>query len=159
MPRVYLETSVVSYLTARPSRNEVTRVQQRLTRKWWRNDRGRYDIFTSRLIIEESSAGNAKQAGKRLNVLAKLPILELTDEAIALAEYLTKRGVLPEKASADAAHMAIATVHGMEFLLTWNCKHLANAHVRQKIEQVCRDASYSPALICTPQELTEVEYD
>jgi hypothetical protein len=159
MPRVYVETSVVSYLAARPSRNELIRVQQRLTRQWWRNDRKRYEIVASRLVVSEASAGNSAEAVKRLKLLDTLQILENTNAATAFAELLLQRGILPQKAAADALHLAIAVVNKVDFLLTWNCKHLANANIRKTIDKACQSASYPSVAICTPAELNEMKYD
>jgi predicted nucleic acid-binding protein len=154
--KVYIETTVVSYLTARPSRDVVIAGHQQTTHDWWQTCRDRFDLVASQLVVQEASAGGPEAARERLGVLATLTLLEVTEEASALAQELVKAEAVPEKAAEDALHIAIAVTNGVEYLLTWNCKHLANATMRTKIEEVCRSAGYEPAIICTPEELLEV---
>ncbi len=110
-------------------------------------------LYASDLVLREAAAGDAKAAARRLEVLAPLPLARVTDEAADLAAALLRAGGLPHQAGADALHIAVAAVHGLDYLLTWNCKHIANASLRGKIEAVCRAASFDPPVICTPQEL------
>ena len=152
-PSVYIETSLVSYLTARPSRDLLVAAHQQLTVVWWDEQRTRYELFTSQVVLAEARAGDPEAAQRRLAVLERLPLLDVADTAIALAARLVTEQALPAQAAQDALHLAIACVHGMEYLLTWNCTHLANARLRSRIEQVCRDAGYVPPIICTPEEL------
>jgi predicted nucleic acid-binding protein len=152
-PSVYIETSLVSYLTARPSRDLLVAAHQQLTVAWWDEHRTRYELFTSQVVLAEARAGDPDAAQRRLAVLERLPLLDVADTAIALAARLVTEQALPAQAAQDALHLAIACVHGMEYLLTWNCMHLANARLRSRIEQVCRDAGYVPPIICTPEEL------
>ena len=152
-PTVYIETSIVSYLTARPSRDLLVAAHQQLTVAWWDEHRTRYELFTSQVVLAEARAGDSEAAQRRLAVLERLPLLDVADTAIALAARLVTEQALPAQAAQDALHLAIACVHGMEYLLTWNCTHLANARLRSRIEQVCRDAGYVPPIICTPEEL------
>jgi predicted nucleic acid-binding protein len=152
-PTVYIETSIVSYLTARPSRDLLVAAHQQLTVAWWDEQRTRYELFTSQVVLAEARAGDPTATQRRLAVLERLPLLAVTDAAIALATMLVTRQALPAQAAQDALHLAIACVHGMQYLLTWNCTHLANARLRSRIEQVCRDAGYVPPIICTPEEL------
>lgn len=152
-PSVYIETSLVSYLTARPSRDLLVAAHQQLTVAWWDEHRTRYELFTSQVVLAEARAGAPDAAQRRLAVLERLPLLDVADTAIALAARLIIGQALPAQAAQDALHLAIACVHGMEYLLTWNCTHLANARLRSRIEQVCRDAGYVPPIICTPEEL------
>jgi len=107
-------------------------------------------------VVREASAGDSRAAQERLDSLATVTLLEVTEEAVALAQELLTAGAVPEKAAEDALHLAIAVTNGVEYLLTWNCKHLANATMRTKIEDVCRSAEYEPVIICTPEELLEV---
>lgn len=151
-PRVYLETTIPSYLTAWPSRDLVRAAHQQMTREWWVS-RGEFELFSSRLVIQECGAGDPQAAADRLKVLAGLPLLEQTSDAAGLAETLVREVPLPERAAADALHIAIATVNGMDYLLTWNCNHIANATLRPRIESACRAAGYEPPVICTPEEL------
>jgi predicted nucleic acid-binding protein len=153
--RVYLETSIISYLTARPSRDLVVAANQQLTQDWWQTRRQNFDLFISQLVIQEASAGDENAAQRRLQVIADIPLLKLNKDVAELAEKLVRGGVIPQKAVEDAFHIAIATIHGMDYLLTWNFKHIANAMMRYRIESLCRNEGYQPPIICTPQELLE----
>lgn len=152
-PRVYLETTVPSYLTAWPSKEIVMAGHQQVTREWWESRRQDFDVFISQFVIDEASAGDPDAARRRLEALADLPLLDPSDDVQPLANELMKRVPLPAKAAADSLHIAIATVNGMQFLLTWNCAHIANAELRVNIEAVCRDYGFQPPVICTPEEL------
>jgi predicted nucleic acid-binding protein len=152
-PTVYVETTVPSYLTARPSRDLVRAAHQQITREWW-DRRDDFDLYSSRLVVQECQAGDAQAAADRLAAIAGLPLLQQLPEVTNLAEALMRDVPLPEKAAADALHIATAAVHGMKYLLTWNCTHLANVVLRPQIESVCRKAGYEPPLICTPEELS-----
>ncbi len=152
-PRVYLETTIISYLTARISRDLVSAAHQQITLDWWDDRRDHYDIFVSQLVIEECAGGDPKMAGERLRLIKELPILTLTEEAVALAESLLREEAIPAGSEADALHVALSAVHGMDYLLTWNCKHLANATMRLMIESACSKSGYRPPVICTPEEL------
>jgi predicted nucleic acid-binding protein len=152
LPRAYIETSVVSYLTARPSRDLVRAAHQQVTQEWWAT-RGGFECFVSQFVIDEAAAGDAEAATQRLLALRDIPLLDVTEEAILLAADLVAGGGLPTKARVDALHVAMATVHGIDFLLTWNCKHIANAATRGTIEDLCRAAGFEPPIICTPLEL------
>jgi len=154
-PRVYIETTVVSYLTACPSRDVVIAGRQQITREWWRNAADRFELVASEPVINEASAGDADAARDRLAALDSVTLLEATDEAAELAQQLIESGAIPEKAPEDAAHIAIAVTNGVDFLVTWNCRHLANAAMRSQIERACRNAGYEPTVICTPDELME----
>ncbi len=156
-PTVYIETSFVSYLTARPSRDLVLAANQRLTSDWWRNDRQRFDLYTSGLVLTEAAVGDATAAAERLDVLGSLPQLDAPPTAETLAGLLLRDAVLPASAARDALHLAIAAVNGIDYLLTWNCTHLANAFLRDKIEQTCREAGVAAPVICTPAELVDPE--
>jgi predicted nucleic acid-binding protein len=151
--RVYIETSIVSYLTARPSRDLIVAGHQQLTHDWWQHRRPLFDIFVSELVIQEAGRGDAEIAAKRLAVLEDVSQLEIRADAVELSRALLTRGPLPSKAAADALHIAIAAVHGVEYLLTWNCKHIANAEMRPMIERVCREQGFEPPVLCTPEEL------
>ena len=154
--KVYIETTVISYLTVRPNRDVVIAGHQKITRDWWQTCRERFDAVASQLVVREASAGDSRAAQERLAKLATLTLLEVTEEAVLLAQELVSTGAVPEKAAEDALHLAIAVTNGVEYLLTWNCKHLANATMRTKIEDVCRSVGYEPVIICTPEELLEV---
>ena len=152
---IYIETSVVSYLAARPSRDIIVAAHQQLTLDWWENQRHQYDLFIPQIVLEEAQAGDRQAAEKRLAVLENMPLLEIDESVIRLAETLVQSHAIPIKAVQDALHIAVACINGMDYLLTWNCKHIANAKMRSKIEQVCREEGYVAPIICTPEELED----
>lgn len=155
--KVYVETSIISYLTAHLSRDLIVAANQQLTLEWWQERRADFGLYVSQLVLEEIRGGDPDASSQRLQSIDGIPMLLLNEAAVALAETLTRDTPLPRKATADALHIAIATVNGMEYLLTWNCKHLANAMLRGRVERACRIAGYEPPIICTPQELLESE--
>ncbi|MFC1713630.1 type II toxin-antitoxin system VapC family toxin [Candidatus Poribacteria bacterium] len=155
--RVYIETTIISYLTARPSRDIVIAGHQQITHDWWSTCRENFDIVSSQLVMQEASIGDQAVAQERLSLLDAITLLDITEEALDLAQNLVASGALPQTATEDALHIAIAVTNGVEYLLTWNCRHLANAAMRVLIEGVCRLAGYEPTIICTPEELLEVE--
>ncbi len=150
--RTYVETSVVSYLTAWPSRDLVRAAHQQVTREWWAT-RESFELYISQFVLDEAAAGDGVAAAQRLEALRDVPLLNVTEDVIRLATDLVAGGGLPAKARVDALHVAVATVHGMDFLLTWNCAHIANASTRGTIEELCRAAGFEPPIICTPLEL------
>jgi len=154
-PTVYIETTVVSYLTAWTSRDLVRAAQQQQTREWWDVRREDFELVCSELVEREAAAGDPVAAGDRLKALTDLRVLVATPEAAALAVDLIKRLQLPPRAQPDALHVAIAATNGIDYLLTWNCRHLSNAVLRPRIEWVCRDNGLEPPVICTPPELME----
>lgn len=153
---VYIETSVIGYLTSRPSRDLLTAANQQLTHDWWNERRRHFDIYISQFVIDECAAGDTTAARGRLDVLTHARQLAVTGAVEILGEALIHHASLPEQAQIDALHISISAVHGMEYLLTWNCTHIANAVLRPRIEAVCRHYGYEPPIICTPQELMEV---
>ncbi len=155
-PRVYVETSVLSYLTALPSRDIVRAAHQQITLEWWAQ-RDRFELFVSEMVLAEAGRGDPTAAGRRLAAADGLQVLSASVEAQALAAALLRSAAMPPKAAVDAAHVAIATAHGLEFVLTWNCAHIANAVMRPRIEAACRRAGFQPPVICTPEELTTQE--
>ena len=158
-PKVYIETTIPSYLAARPSRDLVIGGNQELTHVWWEEQRPSFDLYISQFVLDEAKIGDANAAQRRMDILAGLNELEITEESALLTETLISEGVVPEKAATDAAHIAVAAVNGMDFLLTWNCKHIANARMLKKIYFVCEAAGYSCPLVCTPAELMEGDGD
>lgn len=151
--QVYVETSVVSYLTARQSRDLVRAARQEVTLEWFDRRRKEFDLYISALVLQEAGQGDREAARKRLEALDGLPLLKLTDEAVVLAEALLKEGPFPAKAADDAIHLALATVSEMDFLLTWNCRHLANAELSGPAARFLRAKGYEPPVVCTPEEL------
>lgn len=155
-PAVYVENSVISYLTARRAQKNVRVAgHQDVTRDWWANKRHSFDLYASAVVVEEAQDGNAAAAAARLQVISELTLLAVTQEARDLAAVLLRETQLPAKATADALHIATATVHGMDYLITWNCKHIANAVIFRSIERACREHGYEPPVLCTPDELME----
>ena len=152
---VYLETSVVSYLTNRPSRDLIVAGHQASTREWWETQRQNYDLYVSELVIAEASRGHEEAAQKRLALLDGISLLRVSEEVAAFAQALVERHAIPQVAAADAVHVAVAAVNGIHYLLTWNCKHIANAARFEAIEKTCLENSYKSSIICTPDELME----
>lgn len=153
-PRVYVETTIISYLTASPSRDLVLAAHQQVTRDWW-SARDTFELYVSQFVVDEVSAGETDAAERRIAAVQDLVLLELTGDATTLAVALIGRGGLPTKARIDALHIALAAVHGMDYLLSWNCAHIANARMRGPIEGICREAGFEPPIICTPIELVK----
>jgi hypothetical protein len=151
-PSVYVETSIISYLSAQPSRDIVVAAHQQLTRRWWKG-RGSYRLFISQVVRDEAAVGDPTMRIRRLRAIRGMPALAVSDDATQLAGELVRRGALPKKATVDAFHIAIAAAHQIEYLLTWNCKHIANAAMRGTIEAICQSAGLMPPIICTPEEL------
>lgn len=151
---VYLETSIISYLAARPSSDLITAGHQQTTHQWWNTERVNFSVYASPLVLREASAGDATAASARIQWLQSVSLLAISPEAEKLSEQLIQRAALPVKAGADALHIAIAAFHGINFLLTWNCRHIANAIKRPLIERICQDCGYAPPILCTPNELT-----
>ena len=156
-PTVYIETSVVSYLTARPSRDVVVAAYQEVTREWWRDAPDRFDLVASALVIAEARAGDPDAARSRLVALKAITLLDATADAEDLARRLLDLKAVPRQAADDSAHIAIAVTNGVTYLVTWNFRHIANAAMRTRIERVCRQAGYEPPVICTPNELMEAD--
>jgi hypothetical protein len=152
--RVYLETSVISYLAALPSRDVVVAGHQQVTRDWWER-RTRFELFVSDAVLEEAARGDRNAARRRLDLLTGIPVLTVHGGADSLARSFLSEAALPSKAAIDAVHVALAAVHAMDFLVTWNCTHIANAIIRPQLEVLCWRAGYRPPVICTPFELLD----
>lgn len=150
---VYLETSIVSYYTARPSRDLVITAWQEVTHEMWPVLQTDFDRYISALVIQEASRGNREAAEKRLNALSGIPVLELTDQARELANSLITSGAIPATSEEDALHIAVASLNGMEFLLTWNFSHINNALKKSRIVKAIEDHGFVPPEICSPEEL------
>jgi hypothetical protein len=153
-PKVYLETTIVSYLAAEPSRDLVVAAHQALTREWWQQ-RCRFDVFVSQAVLREAGGGDGDAARRRLEVLAGIPVLAGGSAATNLAQLLVQLGAVPPQHAIDALHIALAVTSGMDYLLTWNCSHIANASIRHKIDRVCIQSGFGPSVLCTPEELLE----
>ena len=155
--RVYIETTFISYLIARPSRDLIVAGHQQVTHDWWDHGRGDYELCISQLVVQEAGQGDPQAVAERLAVLATMTVLEITDEAVELAEGLVQAGALPRKAANDALHIAVAAIHRVSYLLTWNCRHMANATMRVPIETVCAGKGCKAPIICTPEEIMETK--
>lgn len=153
MKKVYLETTIPSYLSARPHRDIIVAGHQQLTHEWWDKRRGKFQLFISDFVVDEISKGDSEQIKKRQDIISNIEILRPTPEALNLAEALVKSKAVPQKAALDAAHIAVACIYKIDFFLTWNCKHIANAEMAVKIKAVCHKEGYTCPVICTPAEL------
>lgn len=154
-PTLSIETSIVSYLAARPSRDPVTLRNQRLTHAWGNERRHDFELFTSQTVLDEAAAGDPRMAQARLALLSSLPILRTRAEALALAQVLRLRVPLPPQAADDAVHIALGAHHGMAYLLTWDSKHIANPRLKSRIEQICLSQGIRAPRLCTPQAMME----
>ena len=154
-PKVYIETSMLSYLTARLSNDLRVAANQSTTIEWWDTRRSYFEPFVSELVTAEARLGDPEFAQRRLDAIGALPKLAVTEAVRELAKKLVSEGPIPDTAEMDAYHIAVAAVNGMEYLLTWNCTHIANAVLRPRIEEICRQQGFEPPIICTPQELME----
>ncbi len=152
---VYIETSIIGYLTSRMSADLIAAANQRLTRDWWDEHRHRYHVVVSAAVIAECESGDPAAAGERMAVLAGIESIDITPEVESLAGLLIDRVPLPARAHVDALHIAAAAIHGIRYLLTWNCKHIANAALAQSIANVCRSVGAATPIMCTPQQLME----
>lgn len=156
---VYLETSVIGYATSRPSRDLIVAARQQLTRDWFASGAPFYKLFVSQIVIGEVASGDDEASQARIALIDGVPSLAVSEPVVALASKLVENGAIPRKSAEDALHIAVAAVHAVDFLLTWNFKHIANAAMRHSIERVCRHAGYEPPVICTPEELLNEDLD
>lgn len=150
--KVYIESTIPSYLAAALSRDLLIAAHQQVTNEWWRR-RARFDLYVSQFVLDEIGRGDPEVAAKRLDAVNGIPLLDITDDVFDLAEGFTGLKIIPEKAGTDALHIALAAVHGMDFLLSWNCKHIANAAIVRAVESVCRMRGFECPVLCTPEEL------
>ena len=150
--KVYLETSVISYLTARPSKTIIGAAHQQLTLSWWER-RFEYDLLVSQSVWQECAGGDPDAARRRLAALEGLDVLAITEDMISLAEALIAQRLIPAKAIEDSLHIAIATLHHVDFLLTWNCRHIANPVIQEGIAEYLEQRGLCLPIICTPEEL------
>ena len=152
-PSVYVETSIISYLAARPSRDLIVAARQQVTHTWWSERRPAFDLYVSQVVLDEILAGDPDAAERRAALVAGIPVLDITPEVADLAAALIQRVPLPPRPGADAAHIAAAAYHRLGFLMTWNSAHIANAELRPRVEQVCHENGLPPPVLCTPDEL------
>ncbi len=157
-PTVYVETTIFSALVARPTKDAKIARRHQTTRAWWQNDADRYKLFTSDAVEVESAGGDPEMASRRLAYIASLPRLLSTDETRVLSQILVDRGFLPGKAKIDALHLSIATLNRLDYLVTWNCRHLANRDIYRQIERYLRGNGYTAPRVCTLDQLRGVEH-
>lgn len=154
---VYIETSILGYLTARPTDNLILAANIKITQDWWDEYHSSIVLYTSEIVEDEAGRGDPTIADRRLTLLQFLTFLDLTEEATELAQVFLRQSNLPQKASNDALHMALATVYGLKYLLTWNCKHMANAQIQRNLSEISLDLGYKLPFICTPYEFMALE--
>jgi hypothetical protein len=151
--RVYIETTIPSYLAAWPSRDIVQAARQQITHEWWNNERQNFDLCISQIVLDEAAAGDADAANRRLAFLQDLPLLDLTGAVNVVAKAIMSSGLLPEKATRDAVHIAVSSVHRIDILLTWNCQHIANAAIMRELGETVAQCGWEMPILCTPEEL------
>ena len=159
MPTAYIETTIPSYYTSRPARDVVQISRQSATRRWWDSGCSEFELFTSQEVLDEAGRGDPKVGSKRLEMLAGISVLEITTEVETLARRLIGAGLIPSSVASDAVHIATASVHGVDFLVTWNFKHIVNPHIRQRLRQEVSLSGYVLPVLCTPEELLNDEDD
>ena len=153
MELIYVETTVIGNVAGRIHSNPDVASRQRATRTWWTAASNRFELAISQLVVDECSDGDPTAAQERLDVISDLTVLAITDDARALARLLNAEGAVPPSEPRDALHIAVAAVQRVQYLVTWNFKHIANATMRTKIEQTCRNAGHTPPIICSPPEI------
>jgi hypothetical protein len=153
MARVYIETSIVSYLRQRPSGQVIAAARQLMTDRWWNRYRHQYDLVTSQYVLDEATLGDPMLAAERLQALAGIPLLELPTAIPQLATEIVARAILPTTALVDAFHIAAVAFHGIDYLLTWNCTHIANARIFPKVRDLLLELGYPVPIFCTPAEM------
>jgi predicted nucleic acid-binding protein len=159
MPTAYIETTIPSYYTSRSARDVVQITRQSATKRWWDNGCSGFDLFTSQEVLDEASRGDPEAASRRLEMLAEISVLEFTSEVERLARRLIDAGLVPASVASDAVHIATASVYGVDFLVTWNFKHIVNPLIRQRLRQEVALSGYVLPVLCTPEELLNDEDD
>ena len=156
MESVYIETTVISYLVSRPIRDILVAAHQQTTNEWWSSRRQEFECFISQIVIDEIQAGDHEAAEERMKEIGDFAVLEATIEDERLTEAIIEAGAIPKRAVRDAAHIAVAAVNDIDYLLTWNCRHLANAQIIRRVSVICNTRGYNMPVICTPEELMGV---
>lgn len=152
-PSVYIETTIPSLLTGRTSRDLQIAAQQEATQQWWATRRFSFALYASEEVLLEASRGDSNFSAQRLSALGECTILPAIPEAAELAERILSQGIIPKKCPSDAVHIALSVVHGLDFLLTWNCRHIHNAMNERRLEAVCREWGLVLPVLCTLLEL------
>ena len=150
---LYIETSIVSYYTSRPNRDVIIAARQEITRDFWSQLWRDFEVYISALVIQEISQGDAEAARKRSEAISEIPVLEISEKARELAEALLTKGAIPIDSEEDALHIAVAGVNEVDFLCTWNFKHIHNVFTKSKIEKIMKEMSIIPPMICSPNEM------
>ena len=158
-PSLYIETSIVGYCTGRPSRDLLIAARQQITQDWWENERRKYSLHISALVLQESQRGDPEAIKKRKQAIKSIPLLGTTDRTIELAEVLVKNGPIPAQYAEDALHIALASTNQMDYLLTWNFRHINNAKIKTDVMRVVASFECECPVICTPEELMEIDYE
>jgi hypothetical protein len=159
MDTVYVETTVIGSIAGRWHPNPLIAARQSAARIWWSQARTQWELFVSQLVVDECLAGDPDAAQERVNELSGIPRLRITEAARDLADSLMRRNAIPASEPRDALHIGIAAAHGIQYLVTWNFKHIANATLRDRISDVCREVGHEPPIICTPEELAGMTDD
>lgn len=157
--RIYIESTIPRYVVARPARDLLQAARQQITKDWWDSERQDHDLFISQIVLDEIASGEAAMARNRLDVVAQIRLLDLTDDAISFTKQILSSGLLPANADRDAAHIALATVHEMDILLSWNCRHIANAAIQARLRRLAEKAGLALPVLCTPDELAGELYE
>jgi hypothetical protein len=157
--RIYIESTIPSYVVARPARDLLQAARQQLTRDWWDLQREKHTLFTSQVVLDEIAGGESTKARQRLAVMAGITLLRSTDEAETLTQCILDSGLLPPDADRDAAHIALSTVHEMDILLSWNCRHIANAAIQTRLRRLSEKSGFALPVLCTPDELAGELYE
>jgi hypothetical protein len=157
--RIYIESTIPSYLVARPARDLLQAARQQTSNDWWELKRHQHELFTSQIVLDEISAGENEMAKQRLEVLAGIPVLGANDQAENLTLEILGSGLLPTTADRDAGHIALATVYEMDILLSWNCRHIANASIQARLRKLAEKSGFTLPVLCTPDELTGEIYE
>jgi len=157
--RIYVESTIPSYVVARPARDLLQAARQQLTRDWWDMQREKHEIFTSQVVLDEIAFGEKAMARLRLELLQGVPLLQVSDEAKGLARKVLASGLLPATADREATHIALASVFEMDILLSWNCQHIANAALQARLRRLADAAGFTLPVICTPEELMDNDHE
>lgn len=157
MQSVYIETTIPSYLAARPSSDLNIAADQQLTHHWWTHESFQFRLYTSVFTLDEAGRGDVNAADRRQRFLNDIPDLAIPPEFLALEADIIRLFQLPPKAQTDASHLALAVLHRMDYLLTWNCTHLANSVLQKELMDYCQYHTLHVPIVCTPRTLTKFE--
>jgi predicted nucleic acid-binding protein len=157
--RIYIESTIPSYVVARPARDLLQAARQQLTRDWWDFQREKHELYTSQVVLDEIAFGEKAMAHLRLELMQGVPLLQATEEVKELARKVLASGLLPASADRDAAHIALASAYEMDILLTWNCRHIANAAIQARLRALAKAAGFTLPVICTSEELMENDHE